>query len=116
MRYIPYQKGVTMKKVDLFAFSLALAGAVIAGQSARAQGANCADRAVVVDRLTDRYGETRQSVGLGQNNAIVEVFASDTTGTWTIIVTLPNGTACLVASGESWEQTTEVALIPGSDA
>lgn len=105
-----------MKKINLFAFSLALAGALIAGQSVKAQAANCAKRAEIVNRLGTTYGETRQSVGLGQNNAVVEVFASDTTGTWTIIVTMPNGMACLVASGESWETTAELALIPGTDA
>ncbi|MCF6445497.1 hypothetical protein [Nereida sp. MMG025] len=64
---------------------------------------NCGQRAAIVDRLQDRFGETRKSVGLGANNAMVEVFASDTTGSWTITVTTPGGPTCLVASGQAFE-------------
>lgn len=64
---------------------------------------NCAPRPVVIERLADRYGESRRSIGLGANNAVVEVFASDETGTWSITVTSPNGLTCLVASGQAYE-------------
>lgn len=76
---------------------------------------NCAPRDAVIDRLADAYGETRQGIGLGANNAVVEVFASDDTGTWTITVTTPNGLTCLVASGQSWENLSESLPIPGID-
>lgn len=79
-------------------------------------GRNCAARAAVVDRLADGYGETRQSVGLGTNNAVVEVFASDKTGTWTITVTVPGGLTCLIASGQSFESLAEALPVPGNDA
>ncbi len=111
-----HKKGVTMMKKYLFALSLGFGGLIWATQNAHAQQANCAERAVVVERLQDRYGETRQSIGLGRNNAVVEVFASDSTGTWTILVTLPNGVSCLVASGESWEEVAEQTVLPGNDA
>lgn len=77
---------------------------------------NCGPRDAVVERLAERYGETRQSVGIGSNNSMVEVFASDTTGSWTILVTLPGGLSCLVASGESFEQVAEALPPEGSDA
>ncbi|MGO4914074.1 hypothetical protein [Pseudogemmobacter sp. W21_MBD1_M6] len=63
----------------------------------------CADRAHVLSRLADAYGETRQSIGLASNNSVLETFASATTGTWTITVTSPDGTTCLVASGRAFE-------------
>ena len=100
----------------IFALSLGLGGVVLAPGIADAQNAKCAERAMVVERLEHAYGETRQSIGLGQNNAIVETWASDSTGTWTIIVTLPDGISCLVASGESWEHLAERAAAPGNDA
>jgi hypothetical protein len=81
---------------------------------AEAQGQNCAPRDLVVARLADRYAETRQSVGLGSNNALVEVFASVATGSWTITVTAPNGVTCLLASGQAFEALTE-ALPPAGD-
>ena len=83
---------------------------------ALAQGRNCAPREAVLERLATGYGETRQSVGLGSNNAVVEVFASAETGSWTITVTMPGGLTCLVASGQSYEAVAEVLPTKGSDA
>lgn len=80
------------------------------------QGRNCAPREAVVDRLAQGYGESRKSMGLGANNAVVEVFASDETGTWTITVTTPNGLTCLVASGQSFETLAEALPAKGNDA
>ncbi|WP_235962438.1 hypothetical protein [Jannaschia marina] len=70
---------------------------------AGAQGASCGPRDAVVERLSGHFGETRRGIGIGTQNRVVEVFASDDTGTWTITVTLPDGRMCLVASGQSWE-------------
>ena len=78
----------------------------LTASAAQAQN-NCAPRDVVLDHLADRFGETRQSIGLGQDGRVVEVFASTDTGTWTITVTLPNGLTCLIASGESFETLAE---------
>ena len=78
-----------------------------------AQSRNCADRAAVVELLADRYGESRQSVGLGANNSLVEIFASAETGTWTITVTEPGGPTCLVASGQAFEHLAEA--LPNTD-
>lgn len=77
---------------------------------------NCAPREAVVERLAEGYGETRQSIGLGANNAVVEVFASDETGTWSITVTAPGGLTCLVASGQSFEKVAEALPAKGNDA
>lgn len=64
----------------------------------------CADRAQVVEKLASSYGETRQGLGLGANNGLVEMFVSQDTGTWTITITRPGGQTCLIASGQSWEE------------
>lgn len=87
---------------------LTLASMLVVAVTAEAQSArNCGPRDAVVDRLADRYGESRRSVGLGSNNALVEVFASDETGSWTITVTSTNGLTCLVASGQAFETIAE---------
>ena len=93
-----------------------LTSALLAGlaTSASAQNAaNCAPRDKVIERLTTGFGETRQSIGLGANNALVEVFASTESGTWTITVTLPNGVTCLVASGQAFETLAEALPAKG---
>ena len=90
---------------------------VLAASQANAEGnPNCAPRERVVERLADKYGETRQSIGLGANNAVVEVFASSDTGSWTITVTTANGLTCLVASGQSFETVAEALPAKGNDA
>ena len=80
-------------------FTAMAAAAILAtATEATAQQQNCAARDAVIDRLADRYGESRQSIGLAPQGRLVEVFASSETGTWTITVTMPNGVTCLVAS------------------
>lgn len=79
------------------------------------QNRSCGPREGVVTRLAERYGETRRSIGLGARNHVVEVFASADTGTWTITVTTPNGTTCLVASGRGYESLTETLPAGGTD-
>ena len=68
---------------------------------------NCGPKYAVLKRLAKSYGEVQQSQGLGANNAIIEVFASSTTGSWTITVTMPTGLTCLVASGQAYESLTK---------
>ena len=90
----------------LNAFLATLVGAALtlAALPARAEGpTSCGPRADIVARLSAHFGETRRGIGLGNGNSIVEVFASDATGSWTVTVTLPDGRTCLVASGQAWE-------------
>lgn len=79
---------------------------VLAAEKAAAQNTNCAPRPRVIDRLTNTFSETRQAIGLGGDNAVIEVFAAPS-GTWTIIVTFTNGQTCLVASGQAYETIAE---------
>lgn len=79
-----------------------------------AQTQRCADHAAVVERLADGYGESRQSIGVGADNTVVEVFASLETGTWTITVTQAGGPTCLVASGEAFQMLAEG--LPNTDS
>ncbi len=64
---------------------------------------NCAPRATVLETLAAKYSESRRSAGLAANNHMVEVFASTTTGSWTITATAPTGITCLIASGQGFE-------------
>lgn len=92
----------------ILGLSFGIGAMLLATQHAFAEGTrHCADRAQVVNRLSDGYGETRQSMGIGRNNTVVEVFASEETGSWTITVTLPNGMTCLLASGQAYESLQE---------
>lgn len=87
------------------ALLLAMPILVPAGISVQSQ--NCGNRDLVVDPLTTKYDESRQSIGMAPQGRVVEVFASIETGTWTITITMPNGVTCHVASGQSFEALDE---------
>ncbi|MEH6523124.1 hypothetical protein [Sulfitobacter sp.] len=107
----------TAKFLHLVALTAAAALFLATTTSAKAQAQqNCGPRASVIKKLAEKYGETRQSVGIGSNNAMVEVFASDDTGSWTILVTRPTGVTCLVASGQAFEEVAEALPAKGNDA
>lgn len=91
-----------------------LALALTACAPAHAQNA-CGDRESVVDRLAEGYGETRRSIGLAPNNAVLEMFASLETGTWTIIVTQASGLTCVVATGQAYEEF-DPEIVPSGSA
>lgn len=101
-------------KLNDFTLAMAASTLILAATQLPAQSRNnCAPRDLVIDRLAEGYGETRQSIGLGGNNALVEVFASDQTGSWTITVTLPDGVTCIMASGQAFETLAEA--LPAND-
>jgi hypothetical protein len=92
---------------QLFALSLGFAALVLIMNDVQAQTPQCAPRVEVVAHLAEAFGETRRAMGLTQDNAVVEVFAAEDTRTWTITVTMANGTSCIVAAGESFEALAE---------
>jgi len=81
------------------------AGLIAATPTAEAEGRQtCAKRDQVIRKLEERFGETLRSIGLHQTDGVVEIYSSETTGTWTILMTRPDGLSCLLASGQLWEQ------------
>ena len=86
----------------LFALSLGFAGLILATNPVFAQ-MQCNLRDTVLATLADTYGETRRGMGIAANNGVMEMFASDTSGSWTITVTMPDGMTCLIASCQSFE-------------
>lgn len=91
----------------------ALLGVAFAAPAAHAEPRTCAQREKVVARLAERFGETLQSIGLQSAEGMVEVYASEATGTWTILLSRPDGATCLLAAGEAWETR---LVPPGRDA
>jgi len=88
-------------------FLVVLALSVVTPAASWAQRSACGERSSIVERLSNKYGESRRSMGLNHNNGVVEVFASEETGTWTILLTMPTGQSCLIAAGQNWESRTE---------
>ncbi len=62
----------------------------------------CGERRAVVENLEQTYSEAPVSIGLASNGSVIEVLASPS-GSFTIILTQPNGLSCIMAAGENWE-------------
>jgi hypothetical protein len=83
---------------------LALAGVLTMSglpAAAQAQAPQCGAREAVLERLSDKYDERPVSIGVTATGSLLEVLASPE-GSWTIVVTVPNGPTCLVSSGDGW--------------
>ncbi|MFN3577898.1 MAG: hypothetical protein ACK4TJ_13080 [Tabrizicola sp.] len=98
---------------EMFALSFGLAAMLAAADIAHS-APQCASREAVTELLADRYGETRRAVGIAGQAAVMEVYASEETGTWSITMTLPDGRMCLMASGSDYEAVT-AGLPAGGD-
>ncbi len=84
--------------------------------AAQAINNNCTLRTNALSQLEAQYKERPVSIGLSASGAVVEVVASET-GSWTILVTTPQGMSCMIATGEHWETLPKAtAVIKGLDS
>lgn len=67
----------------------------------------CAPESQIRTTLQEKYGETVQIQGVG-NNHLLQVYANTETGTWTIVVTSPDKRACVSASGQNYQAVSDV--------
>lgn len=79
-----------------------------------AQTNTCAPRAEVIRHLAVEYKEKTAAVGIADNGAAVyEILTSSDGSTWTLLYSMPNGTSCLMATGQYWQSVPQnVALGP----
>lgn len=90
------------------AVPITIAVMLLLGAEARAQLTQtplpCHSHAEIARQLHDRYDEVPVSLGLQGNGNLLQVYSSTRTGTWTVVSTMPNGVACILAAGERWQQ------------
>ena len=60
----------------------------------------CVDREEILDRLAFEYDEQLVEVRVIEDEGLLELLASPARGTWTVIVTRPSGTSCVLAAGK----------------
>jgi hypothetical protein len=88
-------------------------GFALIASTAMAQGQpQCNERDNVLSLLAKKYKETPIAAGVTNTGGLVEVLTDTKSGTWTIIVTTPQGMSCLVAAGEGWRNMEQIALEP----
>lgn len=78
------------------ALALALAHAPAAAQTP------CMERTALGDHLARVYGERPAGSGIAGGAQLIEIFAG-ASGSWTLVVTTPDGRACVAAVGEAWQ-------------
>ena len=60
--------------------------------------------------LDDRFGERPTSSGLADDGTVMQVFASPGAGTWTMVSVDSGGLACVLATGQAWQQESLAGL------
>jgi len=91
-------------RAKTFLTAMLLAAAAVGPTTALAAPETCGARSDLLAELTKRYSEAPVAVGLANSGALVEVLTNDSGSTWTILVSQPDGTSCLVAAGEAWQE------------
>ncbi len=64
---------------------------------------SCDDTARMTTTLTQVLGAERQSTGLRDPETMLEIWVTRRSGDWVIVQNYANGTSCIVAMGEHWE-------------
>jgi len=88
---------------------------ITTGSSAWA--ASCAQRDHVVERLQSKFSEQLAVGGLQRamdTVSVLEIWASDETGTYTVLLTNPNGISCILAAGTDFFQATRKPVPKGT--
>lgn len=61
-------------------------------------------RQALAARLARGYDESPAALGVaGRGGGLVELFRSPHGETWTLLLVLPDGRACMIAAGEDWQ-------------
>lgn len=77
---------------------LALALALIAAPAV-AQTIACGPYDQLTHFLDTKQGQTPQSLALEQSGNLIETWADLASGSWTLVMIAPDGTACIIATG-----------------
>lgn len=100
-----------MARIMTLLGTISAAALSLSVEAGYAQAPACGSHDVVVQSLADKFREKPQSVGVINDDTVLEVFVSDA-GTWTILVTDTDGQSCIMSAGEGWDSNTVVAALP----
>ncbi len=80
---------------------LALALVLFAFPAFAQQRQLCAPRAALLEKLSQDFGEVPFAGGIDGGGNLMEILTGPK-GSWTLLIVMPNKTACIVGSGEGW--------------
>lgn len=81
-------------------------GAAALAPPVHAQPMTCLPRADLIEHLEGRYSEHLAGGGMQSPLQLLEIWASDQTGSFTVFVTRSDGLSCVIATGQNWQDTT----------
>lgn len=85
---------------------------VIVPAATAQQSCNTHDKLAQV--LNGRFAEIPVAAGLESSGRLLQVFASSDGATWTMVATAPDGTSCVLAVGEAWQEAIKPQPGPGA--
>jgi hypothetical protein len=85
------------------AVACGLFSAPLAAQQAAPARVPCHDANEIAKQLGSKYDEAPVAFGLQSNGHLLQIYASEDKGTWTVVSTSPAGVSCIVAAGKRWE-------------
>lgn len=74
----------------------------------------CDDTTRLQDRLVSSHGLTKRGYGMRGPDALMEVWISPTGEDWSLVQSYADGTSCIVAMGEHWQDLRPVQVIPAT--
>ena len=87
-----------------FKFAAVLAAvSLFSSAGVASAGAACGSHDALAKSLTTKFKEARRVMGVVNAKAVMEIFMSPQ-GTWTVVVTDTKGTACIIATGQDWQE------------
>jgi hypothetical protein len=97
-----------MRRLALLISTAALAcgffaAPVVAESAQPAPRVPCHNAIEIAKQLKGKYSEAPVAFGLQTNGNLLQIYASQASGTWTVVSTTPAGVSCIVAAGKSWE-------------
>ena len=81
---------------------IAAGALLLSGAFAQAQAATCGPREQFVEQLRNTFHESARGVGLASPTQVIEFWSSEENGTFSILMTYPDGTSCVMATGQNW--------------
>ena len=90
--------------------------ALLLNTPALARSQPCAPRKKIVKRLAERFKELPVALGMAANGAVLEILSAGEDGTFSVLVSMPNGVSCLLANGKHFgllPTPTASRVVPG---
>ena len=88
----------------MFKPSVLMTGAALSVCAAMAQAGQptCGTRDSIVTQLKANFQESHRASGLESDTKMIEIWTSEASGSWTILVTKASGVSCIAAAGKNW--------------